>query len=474
MSWRRRYRGTVNALSIDPRHPKTVYLGGAGALRSRDGGRSWVEVLAARVNKRSRNVQQVLVDPTYPGVVYASGLDVIPGSADPFALRSTDGGASWQPLDLPYPTSSFQAAPGSPGIVVTGDPGYEASTPTTWYRTEDGGASWREFSVPGPRLLVVPSQPYRLLSSDAESILRSDDGGESWQAVGSWAGCNLGPGELTTASGLAPDVLFAHGCAGTLAMAELVGADEVDLLGGRFGARAAWRDERGGSHPAATTSLSDQVGSFSRTDGDPPELLIKALDARTLDGRFWIFGAGLTRAATSLTLIDRESGLASDFVHPAGPPASFGDFTALPPLAITESMASAELRRPPSFDGALLGKLQAPDACGSDTSVLCLVDGRFRAVVTWLVPTIGGGLAAAIPLGDDAGAFWFFAESNLEVALRITAEDADPARLRVVWGSLTTLAYSLAVLDTATGELRTFAHSPGAPTSGEDPGAFSR
>jgi len=83
-----------NALTVDPRDPRRLYLSawgvagktddtGGGVFLSPDGGTTWRNVLP-----RSQHVYDTTVDPRQPDTLYACGFDQA-------AWRSTDRGASW-------------------------------------------------------------------------------------------------------------------------------------------------------------------------------------------------------------------------------------------------------------------------------------------------------------------------------------------------------------------------------------------
>jgi hypothetical protein len=85
-------------------------------------------------------------------------------------------------------------------------------------------------------------------------------------------------------------------------------ATTLPLFGGRFTATLRWTDPRDDSqHVAQAVRLADASGYFWFFDSGNVELTVKMLDARPLNGRFWVFVASMTTVPYTLTLEDRES-----------------------------------------------------------------------------------------------------------------------------------------------------------------------
>jgi hypothetical protein len=125
--------------------------------------------------------------------------------------------------------------------------------------------------------------------------------------------------------------------AGGLAGAALVpcppGPEWLCLLGGRFAARIDWQDPSqagGAGHPLP---LTDDTGAFWFFREDNPEIVVKVLDARPVNGRFWVFFASLTNVAFHLEVVDLETGEARHYENPQGTFASRGDTDAFPVAA---------------------------------------------------------------------------------------------------------------------------------------------
>ena len=102
-------------------------------------------------------------------------------------------------------------------------------------------------------------------------------------------------------------------------------ADTLCLAGSRFAVRVAWRLP--GSDPASATAvpLFQDTGSFWFFDAGNPELVVKILDGRPLNGHFWVFLAGLSSVDYTAAVTDTETGATKAYHHAAGALASSAD-----------------------------------------------------------------------------------------------------------------------------------------------------
>ncbi|HVU93517.1 MAG TPA: hypothetical protein VHC23_14885 [Jatrophihabitans sp.] len=196
--------------------PSTGWFGQV-VQRSDDGGRSWTAVGndfgyagvpgthqwydgTPRPWEFTR-VWHLEPSPTDPDTVYA-------GVQDAALFRSTDGGASWSELaGLREHGSGPQWQPGAGGLclhTIVLDPEddqrmYVAISAAGVFRTEDGGATWQPVNkgllsngIPSPaaevghcvhKLAMHPSRPRTLFMQKHWDVMRSDDGGDSWQEI---------------------------------------------------------------------------------------------------------------------------------------------------------------------------------------------------------------------------------------------------------------------------------------------------
>lgn len=108
-----------------------------------------------------------------------------------------------------------------------------------------------------------------------------------------------------------------------------------------------------------------------------------------------------------------------------------------------------------SFDDVVL---EPPGSCIPDATTLCFQSGRFKVTATFDTGRGNAGQAHGIPAGDS-GLLWFFASSNIEVALKVLDGCALGGHYWVFAGGLTNVEVTILVTDTRTGATRTY-HNP--------------
>jgi hypothetical protein len=139
--------------------------------------------------------------PHDPDTVYA-------GVEDAALFHTTDGGATWQELSgLRQHGSGPHWQPGAGGLclhTILLDPSspariYVAISAAGAFRSDDGGATWKAINkglksdgIPDPdaevghcvhRLTMHPSRPQVLFMQKHWDVMRSDNGGDSWEEV---------------------------------------------------------------------------------------------------------------------------------------------------------------------------------------------------------------------------------------------------------------------------------------------------
>ncbi len=178
------------------------------------------------------------------------------------------------------------------------------------------------------------------------------------------------------------------------------------------------------------------------------EVLLKILDGTGFNDSYWIFFGSLSDVAFEFLVVETNSGRLRSYSNPAGTQASFGDIEAFPQGA-SERLRAAP---PASRDASRL-----PGAANLD-----LLGGRFRLSVTWHDPWNGGaGQATAHPFTDQSGFFSFFAEDNLEMAVKMVDGSDFNGYFWLYWTALSNLETHLLVEDLWTDRVRLFS-KPGA------------
>jgi len=93
------------------------------------------------------------------------------------------------------------------------------------------------------------------------------------------------------------------------------------LNGARFAIRALWTSGSAGtSGDGIGVPLSTDTGTFWFFSPTNTEVVVKVLDACTVDGHFWIFASGLTNLGVQLTVTDLQTGTTKTYENTDGSP----------------------------------------------------------------------------------------------------------------------------------------------------------
>ena len=204
----------IQAAFLDPRQPRRGFAAahhpvwGIHLYRTDDAGRSWQALAEVPRHGRDDGPDSLrMIWSLAPGA--ADRPETLYAGIEPAGLfRSTDAGASWEPLTgfNEHPTRSTWA-PAKGGLAVHSvqvDPHeprrlYVALSAGGVFRSDDDGAQWRPLNqgVRAPylagdappsghcihRLLVHPARPGRLYQQSHHGTYRSDDHGEHWHEI---------------------------------------------------------------------------------------------------------------------------------------------------------------------------------------------------------------------------------------------------------------------------------------------------
>jgi len=105
----------------------------------------------------------------------------------------------------------------------------------------------------------------------------------------------------------------------------VVGPSRLCLNGGRFAVEASWRDFQGRTGTGMAVSLTSDTGTFWFFDPANVEVVLKVVDGRGLNGKFWVFYGALSNVEYTLTVTDTETGAVHTYRNPSGRFASVGD-----------------------------------------------------------------------------------------------------------------------------------------------------
>jgi hypothetical protein len=200
--------GRLTDIVADPANPSTVYAGAAsgGVWKTTDSGVTWTPVFDGA---GSPSIGAIAMDPTDASVLYVGTGEANPGGGSVAyggdgVWKTTDGGATWEPLGLENTASVGHVAidPSNPARVFVAAAGnlYGKDTDRGLYRSTDAGASWQQVlfvsdSTGCVDVAIDPATPTRIYAAMWErmrrpntrvyggvtsGIYRSTDGGDSW------------------------------------------------------------------------------------------------------------------------------------------------------------------------------------------------------------------------------------------------------------------------------------------------------
>jgi hypothetical protein len=287
----------ISALAGDPSSPSRFYAGtGKGLFRSEDGGGTWSKLDTGSTFILS--VSAVAVDPLAPSRVYVAGFKTYPCSPFclpiaflPVALRSADGGASWLPigaLDGNF-VRSFAATSTLPARVFAG------TTSNGVFESSDAGVTWAASngglgSTPVSSLVIDAVLPSFLYAATLQGVFSAP--------------------------------------LGQVALACSANAETLCLNGLRFRAIVVWRATGGPDGYGRAFPITENTGAFWFFEPMNLELVVKVLDARSVNGKFWVFYGSLTNVEFTLYVVDTLTGAMKTYVNPQGQMASVADTSA--------------------------------------------------------------------------------------------------------------------------------------------------
>jgi hypothetical protein len=243
-------------------------------------------------------------------------------------------------------------------------------------------------------------------------------------------------------------------------------ATTLCFQGNRFQARVTWRNlSNGQTGTGNAVPYSNEGGFFWFASPTNLEVGVKVLDGLASNGKYWVFHGSLTDLEYTLTVTDKLNGAVKTYVKPSGSFCGAGDTGAFNPLVA----GGAPTLAPPlaiAFEAEPAASVTPNFTCAPNATTLCLLGDRFQVRVRR-----SGVLQQGAEITSQAGSFWFFSSTNPEVAVKVIDGTPVNGKFWVFFGSLTSQAYQVEVVDSVTSVTKTF-NSP-APSCGlADTAAF--
>ena len=86
----------------------------------------------------------------------------------------------------------------------------------------------------------------------------------------------------------------------------------------RFKVRVTWNTSDGRSGAGQAVVLTSDTGYFWFFSSNNVEMVIKVVDGRAVNGKFWVFAAGLTNVNVVITVTDTQTGEVKTYSNPQG------------------------------------------------------------------------------------------------------------------------------------------------------------
>ena len=107
------------------------------------------------------------------------------------------------------------------------------------------------------------------------------------------------------------------------------GDPRLCLSNARIEVKLNWKDFDGKTGIGHAVPLTGDTGYFWFTSDDNVEVIVKVLDARPVNGHFWVFYGALTNLEYTITVTDTETGRTKTYTNPLRTFGSRGDTEAL-------------------------------------------------------------------------------------------------------------------------------------------------
>lgn len=366
-------------------------------------------------------------------------------------MRSLDGGKTWQQVQA-LKVEALTAS--GANLYFAGD--------GKLYASQDGGTNLSSLELPpaiktATSLKVVGNLLY--LGDQNGGIYASVDAGHTWTAL------DLGLPQtrinVLAADPQEPTHLLA-GTSGAGLQQALIQAEKAPLrfAQDRFTAKITWRDFLGATGEGRPAVWTEDTGFFWFFTPDNVEVMVKLLDARTINGNYWVFVGSLSNVEFDLTLRDEWTGREKTYHNGLNNFASFGDLDTFPAGSGPLGGDAAEPAEP-RITAITAGSTATSDQPAAATNTLPAAatntavqvrGGRFEIRVLWEDGSGQNGEGFGRAMTGDTAAFNFFSPTNTELVIKVLDGRPINGHYWVFYGALSNVGYTIFVKDLATGE----------------------
>jgi streptogramin lyase len=263
------------------------------------------------------------------------------------------------------------------------------------------------------------------------------------------------------------------------------GPSTLCLNGNRFKVEVSWSaPDQNQSGTGTAVSLTGDTGYFWFFSSANVELIVKVLDATAVNHHFWVFYGALSDVAYTIHVTDTTNNVVKSYDNPDHNLASLADTSAFAAdtVGATPAASAADIQAMAdnqlvALDAGLASKQvrfrDTAASCTPDGETLCLNSARFQVTVAWSVPSQGtSGAGQAVAITGDTGYFWFFANTNVELIVKVLDGRTINGHFWVFYGALSNVQYTITVKDTQTGTVKTYVNPDGHQASNADTSAF--
>lgn len=195
---------SIGALAVAPANPNIIYVGtgeqleGNGVYKSSDGGATWTNVGLNDVHR----ISSLIIDPRDPNIVLAATYDFISTGPQRGVFKTTNGGKTWTRVLFKDEKSGIWdmcAAPDDARVVYAasfapqfGPNNRPGASESQIFKSTDQGATWQPVSEnglpPNPRgrvgvAVARGTAGRRVYAIMSQGFFRSDDAGATWQQI---------------------------------------------------------------------------------------------------------------------------------------------------------------------------------------------------------------------------------------------------------------------------------------------------